>query len=167
MRSHSRGWSRTRAISSLGSLLRRIDNSVKILKKDLSDTAHKTRERHAGPSVKERQEQLVAFYEGYEDFVEMLCDAAQYGPTPRLETGYQTRRAALAERYAEMKPLLSAFIRPDAGQTEDVFEALLSASTVSDFLQSDDGETIARITRARQALNFYAEHLRHLAERTG
>ena len=125
------------------------------------------RAAHAGPTVRERQVQLLQFYEGYEDFVELLCDAAQYGPTVRLDSTYLAKREWLAGRYSELKPLLGAFIRSDRRQEKDVFEALLSPPTVSEFLQSDDGDTIARITSAREALNLYAEHLRHLAERTG
>jgi hypothetical protein len=116
--------------------------------------------------VEERREQLRVYYEGYEDYVEMLCDAAQYGPSTRLDEKYQAKRAWLAEGYEELKPLLGAFLRPEDDAEGDPFEALFSAPTVLDFLESDDGETIDRITRAREALNLYAEHLRHLAERS-
>jgi hypothetical protein len=165
LRSHSRRWGIAHPASS--SLWLRASNRVRILGKDIIDAAHGARGSRAGVSIQERQKLLAEFYEAYEDFVEMLCDAAQYGPTPRLENGYRARRAQLAASYLDLKPLLSAFIRTDAAGAHDAFEALFSTPTVSEFLQSDDGETITRITRAREALNLYAEHLRHLAERTG
>jgi hypothetical protein len=148
-------------------LLNRLANRLRIARNDLVDAREKSKAAKAGMSVQERQEELLAFYSNYEDFVEAMCDAAQYGPTQRLEGLYALKRTWLVERYLELKPLLGAFQRRETSDPEDAFEALFAAETVSQFLQSDDGETIARITRTREALNLYGEHLRQLADRTG
>ncbi len=152
-------------------LFRRLTNRLRIAHKDIADAHEKTRAVKAGATPQERQEELIAFYARYEDLVELLCDAAQYGPTSRLESRYEETRAWLQIRYGELKPLLRAFLRPSPGtpseENQDAFESLLSPGSVSDFLHSDDGETIDRITRTREALNLYGEHLRQLAERTG
>jgi hypothetical protein len=145
----------------------RLLNRVRIAGKDLADAREESRAARAGMSVADRQGQLLAFYTTYEDFVEAMCDAAQYGPTPRLETVYGAKRAILLGDYVELKPLLGAFLRDPQHDEADSFESLLAAETVSQFLQSDDGETISRITRTREALNLYGEHLRQLADRTG
>jgi hypothetical protein len=171
MRSESR-----RTVSDLlrirsAGLLRRFSNAVRIARKDAIDAQERHRAAHAAASPRERQEELLAFYTQYEDFVELLCDAAQYGSTPRLEGRYAEIRSLLLARYDTLKPLLGAFLRPSMDDTRtgecDAFEDLLMPATVSDFLHSDDGDTIGRITRTREALNLYGEHLRQLAGRTG
>lgn len=148
-------------------VLGRLTNWLRIAGKDLAEAREQAWESRAGMSVQERQTQLASFYATYEDFVEVMCDAAQFGPTPRVESVYAAKRAILIDGYAELRPLLGAFLRHQTSEPADPFEALLAPETVSQFLQSDDGETIARITRTREALNLYGEHLRQLADRTG
>ena len=150
-------------------LLGRLTNKLRIAGKDLTEAQERAREARARVTPQQRLQELADFYTRYEDLVELLCDAAQYGPTPRLEARYEEIRSSLLERYIEMKPLLGAFLRPVEGLEEDnsdAFEALLGPRSVSDFLHSDDGDTIGRITRTREALNLYGEHLRQLSERT-
>jgi len=45
----------------------------------------------------------------------------------------------------------------------DAFEALVAAFDLQEFFKLDDGNMISRITRTREALNLYGEHLRQLA----
>lgn len=144
-------------------------NRVKIAKKDLAEV----KVRNAGPTVKERQEELILFYERYEELVETLCDAAQYGPTPKLEKVYGQHRESMLDQYPKIRPYLISFLDPAPedsevglkaiGRPTDAFEALISAENVNTFLQIDDGGMISRITRTREALNLYGEHLRQLA----
>ncbi len=126
----------------------------------------------AGPTVEERRHELLKFYAHYEDLVEVICDAAQYGPTPRLEAHYADLRQWMRAGYVSVKPYIMAYLRvavedaaaclrmSDSGG--DAFEALCAAEDLSEFLREDDGNMIFRITRTREALNLYGEHLRQL-----
>jgi len=131
----------------------------------LAETAQPTTQ----PLAQRRQE-LLAFYGYYEDLVAVLCDAAQYGPTPRLESDYRTLRCAVHRSYATIRPYVVAFLRYNSedarygihlwGRSADAFEALVCAPTLHDALRADDGWMISRITRTRDALNLYGELLR-------
>ncbi len=160
-------------LGAIGSLL----NRAKIAQRDQLEARQAAKVRAEGPTVEERQAELVDFYSKYEDLVEVLCDAAQYGPVQRLETRYLQLRRWMHGNYPEVRPFLVTYLRfshEDAedgltisGRGTDAFEALVLAESLHDFLQMDDGTTISRITRTREALNLYAEHLRQLAARTG
>lgn len=153
-------------------LVSSVTNRVKIARKDRAEATA----RAAGPTVQERQDDLVRFYEQYEELVETLCDSAQYGPTPKLERNYATHREWMLNFYPSVRPFVVSFLRRDpedeafgmeAAQKEtDAFEALVVAEDLGRFLQIDDGGMISRITRTREALNLYGEHLRQLAART-
>lgn len=161
-----------RIATNAAGLVSSVTNRVKIARKDRAEAAA----RAAGPSVQERQEELVRFYEQYEELVETLCDSAQYGPTPKLERSYAAHREWMMSFYPTVRPFVIAFLRRDpeddafgmaAAQHEtDAFEALVVAEDLGQFLQIDDGGMISRITRTREALNMYGEHLRQLAART-
>ncbi len=124
------------------------------------------------PTLRERQEDLILFYDRYETLVETLCDAAQYGPDARHEARYQELRTWMQAAYPALRKFVSAYLRYDPcdaarsldlhGTGSDAFEALFAASTLEDFLRSDDGKMIERIDRTREALGKYADHLRQL-----
>lgn len=127
----------------------------------------------AKPSARERQVELVAFYTKYEQLVELLCDGAQYGPNQRMESQYQEYRDWMLKSYPHMKQYVVAYLELDVDDVRrhddtfliatDAFESLWACPTLSSQLDSDDGSTIGRIIRTREALNRYAEHLRRLA----
>jgi len=117
----------------------------------------------AGPSVQERQQTLIHFYQEYEALVETVCDSAQYGPTPALNKAYQLQREWMLENYPEIRRYVVAYLRYEVEDQGDAFEALFSADDLNTFLQSDDGNMISRIMRTREALNLYGDHLRQLA----
>ena len=120
----------------------------------------------------DRLESVRAFYDLYENTVEILLAAANFGPTDALEVRYATHRAAVLDSYPAIKPYLLAYLRmtvSDAqygtthlGKASDAFEALFGQPTLDRFLATDDGEMILRITRTRESLTLYTEHLRYL-----
>jgi hypothetical protein len=130
------------------------------------------------PSVslrpQDRQSELMEFARIYESLVEVLCDAAQFGVSPELERKFQQARIEMVNRYVTLRVFLGAYLRPSCDDSRgtakgirfDAFDALLAPATLELFLQSDDGNTISRITRTREALNLYAEHLKQLIERS-
>lgn len=131
--------------------------------------------RSSGPTVAERQDELIRFYERYEELVETIVDAAQYGPTAKLERKYAAHREWMSDAYPPVRPFLISFLLRDAedqafgeavsGRPVDAFEALVAAPDLNELLRVDDGGMISRITRTREALTLYGEHLRQLAAR--
>jgi len=136
--------------------------------KEWSDVADST----ALPSAEERQSQLITFYLQYESLIEILCDAAQYGPTDALEIQYASSRSWMLVNYIEIRQYVTAYLEfkvddvtPQVGDRPgavDAFEALFYWPTLRDFLRADDGHMIHRIMRTRDALTQYGEHLRQL-----
>lgn len=124
-------------------------------------------------TVRERQADLATFYTRYEDLVELICDASQYGPNPALEEKYDELRSWMLRTYPLLRPYILGFIDHQVvdteqnlelyGQATDAFQALFSPPTLRTLIQSDDGHMIGRIVRTRDALNRYGEHLRTLA----
>lgn len=108
----------------------------------------------------ERRRGLAEFYERYESFVETLCDAANYGPTGKLASAYQTARSEMMTEYASLHPFLGGYVY---GRK---FESLWQAESLQDALTADDGSLIPAICETRNALNMYAEHLRLLSGET-
>jgi len=115
--------------------------------------------------VQERQLELIRFYERYEELVETLCDAAQYGPTPKLERSYESNRDWMRSEYVGIRPYVVGYLQAEE-EAGDAFEALVASDNLGQFLNSDDGNMISRITATREALTLYGEHLRQLAART-
>ncbi|AIE83467.1 hypothetical protein [Fimbriimonas ginsengisoli] len=147
----------------MGSLV----NRVRIARRDATDRRERVEAEKRGPSVQERQSELILFYERYEELVEILCDAAQYGPTPKLARSYLNHRDWFRDQYARIRPFLVSFLRMEPEDDRaDAFEALVASDDLEGFLSTDDGSMISRITRTREALVLYGEHLRHLAART-
>lgn len=116
-----------------------------------------------GPTVKDRQQALIHFYQEYETLVETLCDSGQYGPREHLESRYQVQREWMIQNYGTVRRYVLAYLRLEVVDEGDSFEALFSAPNLATFLQSDDGNMISRIMRTREALNLYGDHLRQLA----
>lgn len=128
-----------------------------------------------GPSVALRQAELLSFYDHFEELVEVLVSAAQYGATPKLEQRYSAAKAWMDAHYQLVRPYVVAYLLFDPedseqslrleGHSGDAFEALFAAPDLDSFLRADDGKMISRIMRAREALNLYGEHLRYLLAR--
>lgn len=140
-----------------------IFNRVRSVILERREYRSRNRIRTLGPSVKERQQTLIHFYQEYETLVETLCDSAQYGPTQKLERTYQLQRDWMLDNYRDTGTYVLAYLRLAIEDGGDAFETLFSAKDLASFLQSDDGNMISRITRTREALNLYGDHLRQLA----
>lgn len=117
-----------------------------------------------GPSVAERRHDLVAFYNRYEELVDVICDAAQYGPTSSARGQYLNLQAWMHQHYSVVQPFVTTFLREE--HKTDPFIALFCANELDHLLDTDDGSVILQINQTREALNLYAEHLRQLAART-
>ncbi len=123
--------------------------------------------------IPQRQRDLIDFYEQYESLVEALCDAARFGPDIVLERRYTEARTRIQADYPALRPFLISYLdfQPEDeeaglklyGRPLDAFEALVAAFDLQEFFKLDDGNMISRITRTREALNLYGEHLRQLA----
>ena len=129
-----------------------------------------------GPTRNEvaaRQIELGNFIERYEDLVEILCYAAQLGPSEKGERAYAAVRVDYPGQYDCLRPFLISYLElvPNdeqaglklRGRPLDAFEALIAAADLQEFMATDDGNMISRITRTREALTRYSEHLRLLA----
>ena len=115
------------------------------------------------PTVAERQQELIHFYQEYETLVETICDSAQYGPQSGLEKRYQVQRSWMEEHYPPISKYVVAYLRYELDDEVDPFTALFSAEDLESFRSNDDGNMISRIMRTREALNLYGDHLRQLA----
>ena len=125
--------------------------------------------------VAERLGDLTAFSDRYEDLVEVLCNAAQFGTNAKAERNYTDIRAEYLRRYASIRTMLTAFleISPDdeasgiklMGRPLDAFELLVAPKSIEEFLTCDDGNMISRLTRTQEAITKYRDHLRLLATR--
>ncbi|HEY0866583.1 MAG TPA: hypothetical protein VGE01_04365 [Fimbriimonas sp.] len=164
MRIETTGRATTRGLAGRD-LIASLINRAQILRKDREEARQRLAAKRLGPSVQERRDDLVRFYEKYEDLVEVLCDAAQYGPTPKLERQYESLRRWMQEHYPKVRPFVLAFLREEVEPcpSNDAFAALVAKEDLDAFLREDDGRMIARITHTREALNLYGEHLRQLA----
>jgi hypothetical protein len=154
--------------------MRSIGNKVRIIGADIADVRSRAHETTRDPTSAERRDELAAFYHRYEELVDILCSAAQYGPEMRLETRYQDVKGWMQSHYPAMRRSVVAYLRYDPadasqalelhGQPGDAFEALFAAPTVGEFVRCDDGHMIDRIERTRDALQRYGDHLRQMAD---
>lgn len=143
--------------------------------RDLRDARREGATRAAGPSIAERQADLLSFYAQYERLVEVVCDGARYGSEPELQASYAELRDWMQAEYPRLRRYVTAYLHYDSedarqglrfqGVSCDAFEALYAAPTLDEFLRGDDGMMISRIMRTRDALNLYGEHLRRLKAR--
>lgn len=157
-------------------VLPRIRRRMQLRVRDWRALREKRREALQGPSVQARRDDLIEFFNAFEHFVETVCDAAQYGPNDRLGQEYAAMRKFLWEKWPSLQPIVIAYLRPTAedmvsvgaatGASADTFSCLLAPESLSAFLSGDDGYMIARITRAREGLMLYGEHLKRLATMT-
>ena len=114
--------------------------------------------------------ELLQFHDRYEDLIEVLCSAANYGPEPKLEQSYLTIRAWMHDNYPTIQEQIAPFLLIDEdsdratieynGAAPDAFYALFGPGDLREFLRADDGRMINRILRTREAIDLCAAHLR-------
>ncbi len=121
-----------------------------------------------------RQREVIDFNDLFENFVDILCDAAHYEVTEGLDMNYKQYRLQIQEAYKPLKPFLVSFLEFTSedeeaglkltGRSLDAFEVLVAPIDLKEFFLMDDGNMISRLTRTREALNLYGQHLSLLAE---
>jgi len=144
-RAPAEGWSRLKVLLPSNSL----ENSV------------------AAANVSRRLRELHCFQAEFEDFVELLCNAAQLGVSNDADTRYITHKHAVQKVYAPVRAFLISFMSSSTtdadsvceGLCGDPFLALIAPRSVGDFLVLDDGAAISRIQRVRDAIERYERHL--------
>ncbi len=114
-------------------------------------------------------EALAQFSEDYEAFIEVVCDAAQYGPGPRLQSQFEKLGTQLELAYQDLRPLLTPHLESSAsdasrslerlGPAEDAFDRLFGSARLEDLLLNDDGTLLSRIVRTRRSIALCAEGL--------
>lgn len=162
----------TRGAAGAWRFVGRIPIRLRLAIRDLQEVREAAAERSRPTSALQRQDDLVEFYTRYEDLVEVLCNASQYGPDGKQEVKYQELRSWMQSAYPALRIYVVAYLKYDAqdarqaldwhGSAGDAFEALFAAPTLEEFLRIDDGQMIWRIERTRTALNRYGEHIRQL-----
>jgi|GEM_PF-3246336 len=154
----------------IGSILTRLKLRFKSGIKSLQSKHEAKIADKSGLSISSRREDLSDLYEHFELYVEVLCDAAQFGASRKLAAQFDKEASFLAEHYPKVQNYLSAYLRPlpdDAqkcfeasGKCGDLIESMIAYDNLQHFLETDDGYMISRITRARAAFMLYAENLR-------
>ncbi|CAN5635502.1 hypothetical protein BH11ARM2_BH11ARM2_28460 [soil metagenome] len=171
MRTRTVGENRRRVGKDLLNLVTTLPTKARLAMRDAQDARASEVARKSGPSVEERRVNLTRFYDRYETLVETVCDAAQYGPDSKLEKSYADARRAYEADYETVAPFVVAYLRPEpedaALASGDPFASFAACETLADFVASDDGTVISRITRTREALTLYGEHLRQLQAKHG
>lgn len=171
MRTRTVGENRRRVGANLLNLVTTLPTKARLAVRDAQEARVYELARKAGPTVEERRDDLTRFYDRYETLVETVCDAAQYGPDTKLEKRYTDARRAYEADYEPVAPFVLAFLRPEPEDAQlalsDPFRAFSMWETLADFVASDDGSVISRITRTREALTLYGEHLRQLQAKHG
>lgn len=160
-----------RAWTSVGSWLRRAPLVVK--NAQLDTIAQRERSEESSESIRDKQADLATFYTHYEEMVDLLCDAAQYGPNQKMSERYDLTRKAILRQYPPLRTEIEPFLEADPTEPansmdfhsghDDAFLRLCGGQTLESQILSDDGQMISRIIRTRNALTLYAEHLRQLA----
>jgi hypothetical protein len=160
MRTETLGQRIVRQREGATALMTRLANRWRIAALDREDNKSRT----IGPSVAERRQDLVSFYNHYEELVLVVCEAAHYGPTTSARGQYLNLQAWMQQHYPTVQPFVTTYLADDR-EAEDPFMALVAAEHLDDLVMQDDGSLMHHINETRDALNSYAEHLRQLAAR--
>jgi hypothetical protein len=139
-----------------------------------SDSEWRRAEPTLDANPRQRLDRLQNFRDGFELMVSVLVEAINYGPTPKLENDYAALGVVLRQEYEMVRPFVLAYLRVDSvdegfgirvrGKGSDAFECLWVAASLQDFLNVVDRSFDARITRSREALALYGDHLRYLVD---
>ena len=110
-------------------LVGRIPNRLRLAIRDIQEARESVAERAKGPTVSERQDDLSEFYERYEDLVDVLCGASNYGPDGRLESKYAELRTWMQRNYPAQRLYVVAFLRFDTRDAEQALNWVVAVDT--------------------------------------
>lgn len=125
------------------------------------------------PRTHQRRRELMEFRVEFESFASTVLEGVRFGSDRSLTESHGLHRAALISRYSSLRPFLLSYMEADhircdfteSGYSTDALEALVAAPDLDRLLIEDDQLLISRISRAREALCLYGEHLKWLAAR--
>lgn len=125
------------------------------------------------PKTHQRRRELQEFTREFEGLATTVFEAIRFGSNRDLQAAYGQYRIALISRYSGLRPFLLCYMEADpvrcdfceSGYSTDALEALVAAPDLDRLLIEDDQLLISRISRAREALCLYGEHLKWLAAR--
>lgn len=119
-----------------------------------------------------QREQFLAFYEQYEQLVDVLCWAARDTVHDGCDERYQQVRAWLMKHYAPVRRAMAPFIRQaisegDGNPQDDPFEKLFAPAHVMQVIEGDEGDLLGRIILTRDIVARYDAHLRTQMDKYG
>lgn len=119
-----------------------------------------------------QREQFLAFYEHYEQLVDVLCWAARDTVHDGCDEQYRQVREWLLKHYAPVRRAMTPFIRQvlsegDGNPQEDPFEKLFAPAHVMQVIESDEGDLLGRIILTRDIVARYDAHLRAQIDKYG
>lgn len=119
-----------------------------------------------------RREQFLAFYEQYEQLVDVLCWAARDTVHDGCDEKYQQVRAWLVKHYAPVRRAMAPFIQQAISEggvdpQEDPFERLFAPAHVMQVIEGDQGDLLGRIILTRDIVARYDAHLRAQLDKYG
>lgn len=117
-----------------------------------------------------QREQFLAFYDRYEQLVDVLCWAARDTVHDGCDEQYQQVRRWMLDNYAPIHRALKPFIRrvvaeSDGDLRKDPFEHLFAPAHVMQVIEQDDGDLLGRIILTREIVTRYDAHLRAQIEK--
>jgi hypothetical protein len=117
-----------------------------------------------------QREQFVAFYEQYEQLIDVLCWAARDTVHDGCDERYQQVREWMMQHYAPVRRALKPFIQQvlaeqEGNPHEDPFEKMFAPPHVMQVIEQDAGDLLARIICTREIVARYDAHLRAQIEK--
>jgi hypothetical protein len=109
------------------------------------------------PSVATRSEDFNDFSTDLEEILEIISDAANYGPAPKYVRDYERLRETVERKFCRIATDVAHFIMPKK------LRRMWSNDSLNELLDRDNGRLIDDVIETRQVLTMYADHLRRLA----
>ncbi|MEJ5251018.1 MAG: hypothetical protein HPY54_02695 [Chthonomonadetes bacterium] len=112
-----------------------------------------------------QREQFLAFYDRYEELVDLLCWAARDTVHDGCDEKYQRVREWLNLHYAPVRRAMAPFTRQVLAERagnpqEDPFALLFAPAHVMQVIEQDQGDLLERIILTREIVARYDAHLR-------
>lgn len=121
-----------------------------------------------------RKSELAIFSHQYEQLVELLLGAAQFGTDDLKENLYRNLKSYLGEAYPKIRPSILAFLKFSVTDAEtclrmgagfgDAFQALWAGETLAQVIEEDGGDLADRLYRTSLAVEHYSKFLERLSQ---